>query len=111
MRLMPGGMLKLLSNREHQVLTGVGIFEGRNSKKALVYTEVTRVKFKLLSTSENDSYIKCAEPFDKSGGYAAQGRGSYMVESIHGSYSNVVGLPTSSLVDKLTREFQLNVFG
>lgn len=104
-------MLKLLSNREHLVLTGVGIFEGRSLRRTVVYTEVTRVKFKLLSISEIDSYIRCGEPFDKSGGYAAQGRGSYMVESIHGSYSNVVGLPTSSLVDKLTRDFQLDLFG
>jgi septum formation protein len=103
-------MLKMLSGRPHQVLTGVGLFEGRSAQRTLVYTEVTTVVFKNLSPLEIDAYIKTGEPFDKSGGYAAQGRGSYMVQSIQGSYSNVVGLPTSSLVDRLQSDFGINLF-
>jgi septum formation protein len=61
------------------------------------------VKFKTLSPVEMEWYIRTGEPFDKAGGYAIQGIGSFMVESIRGSYTNVIGLPMSELIQMLIR--------
>jgi septum formation protein len=61
------------------------------------------VKVKRLTQSEIDWYIQTGEPFDKAGGYAIQGIGSFMIESIKGSYTNVVGLPICELIQMLSR--------
>ncbi|NIT13691.1 MAG: septum formation inhibitor Maf, partial [Candidatus Dadabacteria bacterium] len=61
----------------------------------------TDVKFKSLAPDEIEGYIKTGEPMDKAGAYAIQGRGSFMVEEINGSFTNVVGLPLSRVVDVL----------
>jgi septum formation protein len=63
----------------------------------------TAVKVKTLSSVEMEWYIQTGEPFDKAGGYAIQGVGSFMIESIHGSYTNVVGLPLCELIQMLNR--------
>ena len=63
----------------------------------------TAVKVKTLSPVEMEWYIQTGEPFDKAGGYAIQGIGSFMIESIHGSYTNVVGLPLCELIQMLNR--------
>ena len=81
-------MLRLLSGRSHEVLTGVCVcFQGRR----LVHVEPTRVRVSHLSDAEIAWYVSTGEPFDKAGGYAVQGLASRFIEGIDGSYSNVVG--------------------
>jgi septum formation protein len=91
-------MLHLLSGRCHQVMTGLAVLCGQ---KTLVGVEVTNVQFNPLQESEIDYYIQTGEPMDKAGAYAIQGRGSVMIDSIHGCYFNVVGLPISHLTGML----------
>jgi septum formation protein len=57
---------------------------------------------KLLLPAEMRWYVNTGEPFDKAGGYAIQGIGAFMIESIKGSYTNVVGLPLYELVRMLS---------
>jgi septum formation protein len=85
-------MLMLLSGRWHEVLTGMCV---RVDRRRLVHVESTRVRMTKLSKAEIDWYVATGEPADKAGGYAVQGLASRFVESIQGSYSNVVGLPIS----------------
>jgi septum formation protein len=95
-------MLRRLSGKEHRVLTGFSVhhLEKRKADREAVQTAV---KVKKLTQSEMDWYIQTGEPYDKAGGYAVQGIGSFMIESIKGSYTNVVGLPICELIQMLSR--------
>lgn len=95
-------MLSLLSGREHQVLTGFSVCHLKKGKVDQDAVQ-TVVKVKSLTHEEIEWYISTEEPFDKAGAYAIQGIGSFMIESIHGSYSNVVGLPLCELIQMMTR--------
>jgi septum formation protein len=64
----------------------------------------TKVLFKNLSEDEIEWYIHTKEPFDKAGGYAIQGLGTFLVKSINGSYTNVVGLPVCEVIEFLIKE-------
>ena len=91
-------MLRLLSGRTHDVLTGICLsHQGRR----LVHVEPTRVRMARMGESEIAWYVSTDEPFDKAGGYAVQGLASRFIEGIEGSYSNVVGLPISSVYELL----------
>ena len=91
-------MLRLLSGRSHDVLTGMCVcFQGRRR----VHVEPTRVRVSRLSDAEIAWYVSTGEPFDKAGGYAVQGLASRFIEGIDGSYSNVVGLPISRVYELL----------
>ena len=95
-------MLHNLSGQEHWVMTGFSVChleKGKNDKEAVQ----TAVKMKTLDPTEMEWYVQTGEPFDKAGGYAIQGIGSFMIESIRGSYTNVVGLPLCELVQMLDR--------
>ncbi|MFB3885656.1 MAG: nucleoside triphosphate pyrophosphatase [Thermodesulfobacteriota bacterium] len=95
-------MLRALSGQEHWVMTGFSVHhlaKGVGDQAAVQ----TAVKVKPLSPIEMKWYIHTAEPFDKAGGYAIQGVGSFMIESIRGSYTNVVGLPLCELMQMMTR--------
>ncbi|MGA9566391.1 MAG: Maf family protein [Candidatus Korobacteraceae bacterium] len=83
-------MLRLLSARAHQVITGVCLV-ARGFEHTEV--EITEVRFSPLTESEITSYIATREPMDKAGAYAIQGIASRWVERIDGCYFNVVGLP------------------
>jgi septum formation protein len=85
-------MLRALSGREHLVLTGVAVLVGGVAR---VEVETTRVRFGLLTAADVAWYVASGEPMDKAGAYAVQGLASRFVESITGSYSNVVGLPVA----------------
>ena len=95
-------MLRRLSGQEHWVLTGFFVYhlEKRKGDEEAVQTAV---RVKSLTRSEMEWYVKTGEPFDKAGGYAIQGIGSFMIESIRGSYTNVVGLPLCELIEMLKR--------
>lgn len=93
-------MLDLLSNRKHEVISGFCLVDP-SGKRVFLDHETTVVKMKALSAGEIEGYIKTGEPFGKAGGYAVQGIGSFMIESISGSYSNVVGLPLCPLIKAL----------
>ena len=101
-------MLKMLSGRGHEVITGVCVMQGRKKRSFVTSTDV---EFKKLTTQEIDFYVASGEPMDKAGAYAIQGIGSFLVRSIRGSYTNVVGLPVAELLDVLEREFKVPLFG
>ena len=93
-------MLRLLSGRDHFVLTGICLRNGRESR---VDSASTLVRFMPLSNAEIDDYVAGGEPMDKAGAYAIQGLASKFIERIEGCYFNVVGLPIS-LVYKYLKE-------
>jgi len=101
-------MLRLMSGKEHRVLTGISVRHLNKGKGECEVVE-TVVKVKSLSPAEMDWYTGTGEPFDKAGGYGIQGIGSFMIESINGSYSNVVGLPLCELVQMLSRLEALSI--
>lgn len=95
-------MLRLLSGQEHTVVTGFSVRHfGRETGEHQAVE--TAVKVRPLLPAEMRWYVSTGEPFDKAGGYAVQGIGSFMIESIRGSYTNVVGLPLCELVQMLSR--------
>jgi nucleoside triphosphate pyrophosphatase len=85
-----GRMLRLLSGRTHQVLTGVCLYDGASARTAV---ETTAVEFLEMSDAEIDAYVASGEPFDKAGAYGIQGEASKFVARVEGCYFNVVGLP------------------
>jgi septum formation protein len=100
-------MLRLLSGREHQVITGVClVVNGQPS----VASETTVVTVSELTDKDIADYVSSGEPMDKAGAYAIQGIASRWIPRIEGDYSNVVGLPVA-LVWRMLREssYQLPV--
>lgn len=85
-------MLRLLSGREHTVITGICLRHARGSEVDAVSTSV---RFLPLSAHEIDAYVASGEPMDKAGAYAIQGLASKFVDRIDGCFFNVVGLPVS----------------
>ena len=90
-------MLKLLSGKWHEVLTGVALVSAGNPPRVLVDHETTRVRFCEMSADEIDWYVSTGEPSDKAGAYAIQGRGALFIKEIQGDYFNIVGLPVRLL--------------
>lgn len=93
-------MLRMLSGREHQVITGVCLVVGG---QCTVSSETTSVTMSAISAKEIADYVATGEPMDKAGAYAIQGIASRWIPRIDGDYSNVVGLPVA-LVWKMLRE-------
>jgi septum formation protein len=93
-------MLTLLSGKEHRVITGICILDP-SGKVAHSEAVTTLVRFIKLTERQIKAYIRTGEPYGKAGSYAIQGIGAFMVESITGSYTNVVGLPLSALIQAL----------
>jgi len=91
-------MLKSLSGRAHQVLTGITLLD---SDTGVVISQcvTTVVYFKELRDQEINDYIATGCPMDKAGAYAIQGRAVHFVRAISGSYSNVIGLPMTELYE------------
>jgi septum formation protein len=88
-------MLRLLSGREHTVITAVAVSRGRKLRSAI---EEVRVKFRRLRKGEIEAYIATGEPMDKAGAYGIQGYGATIVERIEGDYFAVMGLPLVRLL-------------
>ena len=93
-------MLSLLGGKEHEVITGFCLL---NPLGKMAHSEAvtTLVKMKRLEEKEINAYVATGEPFGKAGSYAIQGVGAFLVESISGSYTNVVGLPVCALIKSL----------
>ncbi|MDW7651249.1 MAG: Maf family protein [Bacillota bacterium] len=89
-------MLRLLSGRRHDVLTGVAVIS-RPQNISSVHVEKTAVVMRAITEDEITWYVASGEPFDKAGGYGIQGRAAVFVEKLNGCYFNVVGLPLASL--------------
>lgn len=87
-------MLRLLSGREHQVMTGLTVLRGN---RCISWTEVTDVHFRALTDEEIWAYIRTGEPMDKAGSYGIQGGAALFAEKMNGDYYNVVGLPVCRL--------------
>ena len=98
-------MLRALSGRWHEVLTGVALLKADG--RASVTHERTRVRFAVLTEAEINAYAATGEPLDKAGAYAIQGRAALFIEEIAGDYWNVVGLP-ARLVYRLWQDQEFN---
>jgi len=93
-------MLSLLQGRSHHVYGGISLC-CKELGISTSHSYSTEVVFKKVSDSTLREYVKTKEPFDKAGSYAIQGIAIQFVKSINGSYSNVVGLNVSALIDLL----------
>jgi septum formation protein len=87
--------LHRLSGRTHEVWSGIALIENGGQRSGHA---VTRVHFRLLEHTDVDWYLASGEWRDRAGGYAIQGRGAALVESIEGDFWNVVGLPVPELL-------------
>jgi septum formation protein len=93
-------MLRALSGRVHEVVTGVC---ARRAGREEVLAATTAVRFARLTEAQIAWYVATGEPLDKAGAYAVQGVGGAFVEDLRGSVSNVVGLPLAETVALLAR--------
>ena len=95
-------MLATIAGRTHMVYTGVTL---QNLERDWRETRVaeTEVRMLPLTGGEIDWYVASGEPLDKAGAYAAQGIGGVFIDSIHGSFTNVVGLPLATLFQMLRK--------
>ncbi|MEW6244448.1 MAG: Maf family protein [Bacillota bacterium] len=104
-------MLRMLSGRTHQVITGIAVCDTRSVPlRWRLGHEVTEVIFDELNESAIDEYVRTGEGNDKAGGYAIQGRGCVLVSKLNGCYFNVVGLPMFRL-SKILSHFGVEVLG
>ena len=85
---------KLLSGRDHQVMTGMTVVRG---SRVLSCTEVTDIHFRELTEKEIADYVATGEPMDKAGAYGIQGGAALFAEKMVGDYYNVMGLPVCKL--------------
>lgn len=118
-------MLRKLSGRTHQVITGVSIWmlllneteekggDGNVSIGFRTFTETSQVTFKELTDEDINAYVATGETIDKAGAYGIQGKGAALVEKYEGDYNNIVGLPVDKLLksfpDLLRREVEIEV--
>ncbi|HTP27572.1 MAG TPA: Maf family protein [Anaeromyxobacteraceae bacterium] len=93
-------MLRALSGREHEVMTGV---HGRRGNREETLTVASTVRIAHLEEPQIAWYVGTGEPLDKAGAYAVQGAGGVFVEQVRGSISNVVGLPLHETLSLLAR--------
>ena len=100
-------MLRLLSGRDHQVMTGVTVLQGEKSE---TFTEVTDIHFRELSEKEILDYVATGEPMDKAGSYGIQGGAALFCSHMVGDYYNVMGLPVCHLGQAL-REIAPDLMG
>ena len=95
-------MLATIAGQTHVVYTGVTV-KRLDPEYAETHVATTEVRMLPLADHEIEWYVATGEPLDKAGGYAAQGIGAIFIDSIHGSYTNVVGLPLALLFQMLRK--------
>ena len=91
-------MLRLLSGRDHQVMTGCTVL---TDNKCETFTEVTDLHFRQLGENEIEKYVASGEPMDKAGAYGIQGGAALFCQRMTGDYYNVMGLPVCRLWETL----------
>ena len=94
-------MLRLLSGRDHQVMTGCTV---RAPGGTETFTEITDLHFRQLTEAEIARYVATGEPMDKAGAYGIQGGAALFCQGIRGDYYNVMGLPVCRLGQVLKRK-------
>ena len=92
-------MLRRLADREHRVVTAVRLRKGADAGREMVV--LSGVRMSPLSPDEIRWYVATGEPRDKAGAYAVQGLGARFIESVNGSYTNVMGLPARAVYSLL----------
>ena len=95
-------MLGRLSGQTHQVTTACALVQGERRR---VFSVTTRVRFRELSARQINAYLKAVPVLDKAGAYGVQEKGEWIVEAVHGSLTNVVGLPVERLGQELRAWF------
>lgn len=100
--------LKVLSGKQHSVLTGVCVIDKSTSQHLAAAVE-TLVEMREINHNEIEAYLNTDEPYDKAGAYGIQCLAGVFVKSITGSYSNVVGLPVET-VGEMLKKFNFEVF-
>ena len=96
-------MLRKLSGRQHQVITGVCVMTQENTE---TFIDITEVFFREMTDLEIDYYIKTCQPFDKAGAYGVQDFiGMVGIPRMEGSYFTVMGLPVHKVYEALTKYF------
>lgn len=93
-------MLQKLSNKTHEVITGVCILKGN---QVIRFTSITQVTFTYLSPEEIQAYVDTNEPMDKAGAYAIQGLGGKYISKIDGDFYTVMGLPLYRVYHELKK--------
>lgn len=100
-------MLRLLSGRDHQVMTGYTLLK---NGECLTETETSRIHFRPLEEAEIQAYVDSGEPMDKAGAYGIQGLAALFITGLEGDYYNVMGLPLCGLTLAL-RKLGFSVLG
>ena len=95
-------MLATIAGRTHIVYTGITLQNAASSYRETRVAE-SEVRMLPLTAEDIDWYVRTGEPLDKAGAYAVQGIGAMFIDSIHGSYTNVVGLPLALLFQMLRK--------
>ena len=95
--------LLFLSGREHRVHTAVALSAPGRRDAPEVFVETTRVRFRTLSRADAEAYLDAARTFDRAGAYDIATLGERVVESIDGSFTNVMGLPAEAVAERLSR--------
>lgn len=93
-------LLSRLQGSDHYVLTAFCLYDMQKSKEGIQVVH-TQVRFKSMTRPEIERYLTVGESMDKAGAYAIQGVGAYIVDSIQGSYTNVVGLPLCQVIEMM----------
>ena len=93
-------MVKRLNGRTHDVYSGVWLRHEKSGRER-GFIDVTRVHFRQLTDPQLRAYLARIGPLDKAGGYAAQDDHGELIDSIEGSFSNVIGLPMEALATAL----------
>ncbi len=103
-------MLQQLSGNTHQVFSGFSILN-KDSSEEITDVICTEVRFQKLDAEMIEWYVNSGEPFGKAGAYSIQGLGTILVESISGSYNNVVGFPIEKIIPHLTANAWISFAG
>ncbi len=91
-------MIKKLSGRWHDVITGICMYE---NDEYIIEHEITKVHFVKMSDNEIEKYINTDEPYDKAGAYGVQGLAGMYIDSIEGDYYNIMGFPMAKIRNML----------